>query len=298
MIICIVALAMDALFGEPRRHPLIAFGSMASSLEEKFNNEKSKTIGVVCVSVLVLIPSYGLWVFSESLDNLYLESGVGAVVLWVAIGWGSMKDHGRAVLRPLAKGDLVNARQALSMIVSRDTKDMDESKIIGSTLESLLENGNDCLFASLFWFALFGPAGAVLHRLSNTLDAMWGYRSERFGQFGWAAARLDDLLGWAPARLTALCYGLSGSLLSALKSWKAQKGKHKSINGGPVMASGAGALNIRIGGPVAYHGGVEEKPWLGEGGNPENQDIERAIDLIQRSVAVWIVGYALVITLT
>ena len=174
---------------------------------------------------------------------------------------------------------------------------MDAREITGSTLESLLENGNDCLFASLFWFALLGPAGVVLHRLSNTLDAMWGYRSERFEQFGWAAARFDDLLGWVPARLTALCYGLSGSLISALKSWKAQTGRHKSINGGPVMASGAGALNIRIGGPVAYQGVVEEKPWLGAGGNPQIKDIERTINLIQRSVAVWIVGYALVITL-
>jgi adenosylcobinamide-phosphate synthase len=298
VLVCILGLAMDALFGEPRRHPLIVFGNIASSVEQKFNYQNSKIIGTVWVFLLTIIPSYGLWALLDNLGNIYLESGLGVVILWVAIGWKSMKDHARAVLKPLAIGDLVGARQSLSMIVSRDTKHMDESKIAGSTLESILENGNDCLFASLFWFALLGPAGVVLHRLANTLDAMWGYRTERFEQFGWAAARFDDLLGWVPARLTALCYALSGSLISALKSWKAQTGRHKSINGGPVMASGAGALNIRIGGPVIYQGVLEEKPWLGEGRNAEIQDIERAIDLIERSVAVWTVVYVLVITLT
>ncbi len=297
VMVCIVALAMDALFGEPRLHPLIAFGNLASTVEKKFNYQKSKIMGAICVFVLVIIPSFGLWAFLEDLGNIYLETGIGIVVLWIAIGWKSMKDHARAVSIPLSKGDLAGARQNLSMIVSRDTLDMDESKITGSTLESILENGNDCLFASLFWFALLGPPGVVLHRLSNTLDAMWGYRTERFEQFGWAAARLDDFLGWAPARLTALCYGLSGSLVTALKSWIAQRGRHKSINGGPVMAAGAGALILRIGGPVVYDGMLEDKPWLGEGRDAENQDIARAIVLIQRSVAVWIVGYVVVITL-
>ena len=299
VMICIIALATDTLYGEPRYHPLIAFGNLASLVEKKINYQKSKAMGAVCVFVLVIIPPLGLWALLDNLDNVYLESGIGIVVLWVAIGWKSMKDHARAVSTPLFKGDLIGARENLSMIVSRDTRGLDESKIAGSTLESILENGNDCLFASLFWFALLGPSGVVLHRLSNTLDAMWGYRTERFEQFGWAAARLDDFLGWIPARLTALCYGLSGSpgsMSAALKSWKAQTGMHKSINGGPIMAAGAGALNLRIGGPVAYNGVLEVKPWLGEGRDAENQDIERAIELIQRSVAVWIVGYALVIT--
>ena len=295
--VCIIALILDALLGEPKYHPLVIFGNCAMFMEKKFNNGESKFGGIFSVIVLVFCPAMVLWFLLFRIDNPFFELIMGSIILWIAIGWKSMKDHARAVAVPLSTGDVEGARRPLSMIVSRDTAVMDEEMIVGSTLESILENGHDCLFASLFWYAVLGPAGVVLHRLSNTLDAMWGYRTERYRQFGFAAARLDDCLGWIPARLTGLCYALSGSFVNAVKSWGAQAGKHKSINGGLVMASGAGALGIRIGGPVIYHGVLENKPFLGVGRAVESSDIQRSISLIHRSVAVWIVGYALVIYL-
>jgi adenosylcobinamide-phosphate synthase len=128
----------------------------------------------------------------------------------------------------------------------------------------------------------------VLFRLSNTLDAMWGYRTERYHAFGWAAARLDDLLGWLPARLTALAYLLVGDAVRGWRCWHSQGDRSDSPNAGVVMASGAGALGLSLGGPTAYHGQLLEKPLLGEGLAPRGTDIERAVGLVQRALALWL----------
>src|SRR5262249_9166632 len=159
----------------------------------------------------------------------------------------------------LKDGDLVEARHAVSKIVSRECAGLDETQICCAAIESVLENGSDAVFAALFWFIVLGAPGVVLYRIVNTLDAMWGYRNARYEHFGWAAAKLDDLLNWIPARLTALTYALLGNSQNAIWSWQNQGGKWYSPNAGPVMSSGAGALDLQLGGPATYHGKLKER---------------------------------------
>lgn len=289
--VCIAALLCDHALGEPRYHPLVAFGHIANRVESRFNDGSKKSRGGLAVALLVGVPGLCVYLIQSWIYEPFLIVLFDISVLTVAIGWRSMKEHANAVSDPLNSGDLDQAREKLSWIVSRQTESMGTEKITSSVIESLLENGNDCLFASLFWYAVFGPAGVVVHRLSNTLDAMWGYKTERFIDFGCAAARLDDLLGWIPARLTAVCYALSGSFCNAMSARRNQMGKHKSPNGGMVMATGAGALNVTIGGPVAYRGVLEDRIYLGVGECATPSDIPRTIRLIEKSIAVWTAGY-------
>ncbi|MDP3138644.1 MAG: CobD/CbiB family cobalamin biosynthesis protein, partial [Burkholderiaceae bacterium] len=179
-------------------------------------------------------------------------------------------------------------------IVSRETSQLDASGVAKAGVESVLENGNDAIFGTLFWFALLGGPGAVLFRLANTLDAMWGYRTERFNHFGWAAARIDDGLNWLPARLTALTYAVLGQTRTALACWRTQAPGWESPNAGPVMAAGAGSLGVQLGGAAIYHGAEEIRPPLGCGPAPGAADLERAIRLIQRSLWLWLTTFFLI----
>ncbi|WP_423822215.1 adenosylcobinamide-phosphate synthase CbiB [Salinisphaera sp. SPP-AMP-43] len=287
----IAALVADALLGEPRRgHPLVAFGGLAEQAERRLNR------GQRLSGLLALIALVGAPVVLIAGLITALPYGIGWVLAGglalVAIGRHSLIEHAQAVAQPLNQGDLVAARQRLACLVSRDTSAMDALAVRRATLESVLENASDALFASVFWFALggllAGPAGAaaavVMHRLVNTLDAMWGYRSPRFAAFGWAAARADDALNWLPARLTAVAFALVGNGRSALGCWHRQARTYSSPNAGPVMAAGAGALGVTLGGGARYHGVWRERAELGCGRAPETGDIQRALRLIDRAL--------------
>ena len=178
------------------------------------------------------------------------------------------------------------AIEAASMMVSRDKASIEP---ISATIESVLENGNDSVFGTLFWFFVAGGSGALAYRLINTLDAMWGYKSPRYFYFGWAAARLDDLVNWIPARITALTYCLLGQTRIGFRCWWSQARHWKSPNAGPVMAAGAGALHITLGGPAQYHGEWQTRPTLGEGPAPVATDIQRALNLVRHGVYRWLV---------
>ena len=152
-----------------------------------------------------------------------------------------------------------------------------------------MENGCDAVFGALFWFVLAWGSGVVLYRLANTLDAMWGYKTPRYRDFGWAAARLDDLLNWVPARLTALSYVAVGAKPAlAWRCWREQAPRWKSPNAGPVMAAGAGALGLALGGQARYHGEWSARPALGEGLAPRAGDIGRAVALLRRALLLWL----------
>jgi adenosylcobinamide-phosphate synthase len=282
-----LAVALDRLLGEPTRaHPLVGFGRLASRVEATLNRPPSDELprrlaGIAAVLVLVAVPAV---VLAALPGHPFLD----AAVLYLAIGWRSLGEHAAAVAAPLAAGDLPAARSAVARMVSRDCNVLDTTEIAAATVESVLENGNDAVFGALFWFALLGAPGALAYRLANTLDAMWGYRNERFRQFGWAAARLDDLLNLAPARLTALAYALCGDARRALACWRTQARAWKSPNAGPVMAAGAGALRVQLGGPARYHGAVEHRPPLGEGRDATAADISRAQALVGRALALWL----------
>ena len=218
----------------------------------------------------------------------YAACVLHVVLLWFALGARSLRDHIAPIARALGQHDVATARELTARIVSRDTTESDEAALARAAIESTLENGNDAIFGALFWFALAGGPGALAFRLVNTLDAMWGYRTPRYLRFGWAAARLDDVLNWIPARLTATSYALLGDTFTAWRCWREQAPRWDSPNAGPVMASGAGSLNVLIGGPAVYHGTLEHRPPLGFGHPAEARHVGAALMLVERTVILWL----------
>jgi adenosylcobinamide-phosphate synthase len=285
----IAALLLDTLLGEPKRaHPLVAFGRLADRLEQHFNGAagrgwRSHGVTAWCLAVLPL--TLLAWLLS-------LLPGIGwlaeIVLLYLALGLRSLGEHALPVAQALWRHDLPEARRRVACIVSRDTSQLDEEGVARAATESVLENGSDAVFAALFWFIVAGAPGVVLYRLSNTLDAMWGYRNARFERFGWAAARIDDLLNYVPARLVALTYASLGRTRRALRCWRTQAPLWDSPNAGPVMAAGAGALGVVLGGAAIYHGELHARPELGWGSAPQARHIEHALDLVWAGVGVWL----------
>jgi len=210
------------------------------------------------------------------------------ILLYACLGLRSLRDHTKPISDALRAGDLAAARTLTSYIVSRDTADASESDVAKAGVESLLENGNDAVFGTLFWFAVAGGPGALLFRLANTLDAMWGYRNPRFNHFGWAAARIDDVLNWVPARLTACSYALLGKTRLAWQCWRSQAPAWPSPNAGPVMAAGAGALGLALGREASYDGVPEVRPPLGMGEPAKREDLGRAWRLIWKVTVLWV----------
>ncbi|MCG7586449.1 adenosylcobinamide-phosphate synthase CbiB, partial [Photobacterium sp. OFAV2-7] len=204
------------------------------------------------------------------------------LILYLTIGGKSLIEHAENIYHPLKHGDIKDARYQVSMIVSRNTEKMGEKEITSSTIESVLENGNDAVFGPMVWFLFLGAPGAILFRLANTLDAMWGYKNEKYIDFGWFSAKTDDVLGWLPARLTAVVYAFQGNFQQALECWKLQAKACKSPNGGVVMTTGAGSLNVEIGGPTYYHGVLHDKKPMGVGKPAGWESIPKANQLVTR----------------
>lgn len=298
--LCVVAaLLLDRGLGEPRRwHPLVGFGRLVNRLEGRLLDPAAppavqRRHGAVGCAVLVGLPAALLaWVWP--VPGTWLATILGVVVVYLSVGGRSLAEHARAVAAPLAAGDPAAARGRVAMLVSRDTDHLDEAGVARAAVESVLENGSDAVLAPVFWFVVAGPPGALGYRLANTLDARWGYRTPRYRDFGRAAARLDDLLNWVPARLCALTYGLvAGRPAAAVRCWRSQAGACASPNAGPVMAAGAGALEVRLGGAGVYHGRREQRGELGRGRDPGFADIERAVRLLTRAVVVWVLVIAM-----
>ncbi|WPO98955.1 adenosylcobinamide-phosphate synthase CbiB [Pseudomonas sp. HR96] len=287
-LLAMAGVALDALFGEPRRgHPLVAFGRLANRLEQRFNSAGAgwRSHGV-SAWVLAVLPLTALATLLSWLPMVGWLVDVAA--LYCALGMRSLGEHVTPVAQALRTGDLEQARKRVGYLVSRETAELDANAVARAATESVLENGSDAVFAALFWFVLFGAPGVVLYRLSNTLDAMWGYRNERFERFGWAAARIDDVLNYLPARLVALTYALLGSTRLALRCWRQQAPQWDSPNAGPVMAAGAGALEVQLGGPAVYHGELHQRPELGEGRPADADAIEAGWQLVQRGLWLWL----------
>lgn len=287
-LLTVAGVALDALFGEPRRaHPLVAFGRLANRLEQRFNSAGAgwRSHGV-SAWVLAVLP---LTVLATLLSWLPMVGWlVDIVALYCALGMRSLGEHVTPVAQALRAGDLAQARERVGYLVSRETAELDANAVARAATESVLENGSDAVFAALFWFILLGAPGVVLYRLSNTLDAMWGYRNERFERFGWAAARIDDVLNYLPARLVALTYALLGNTPLALRCWRQQAAQWDSPNAGPVMAAGAGALAVQLGGPAVYHGELHQRPQLGEGRPADAEAIDAGWQLVQRGLWLWL----------
>lgn len=284
-ILVLMALLLDHFIGEVKRfHPLVGFGNYAHFVERKLyskNGFKAQLMGVIAWVVTIAPFLMVSMILENGLTQEWLWIAE-VVVLYLAIGQKSLCVHAMEIVKPLVNYDLVSARLAVAKVVSRDTQDLSEQKVSMATVETVTENTNDAIIAPIFYFVLFGLPGVVLFRLANTLDAMWGYRSERYEHFGKFTARVDDVLGFIPARLTVLCMVVARpkQVLPIFKS-VIQTGRHwYSANAGWVMAAGAGALNSKLGGDANYQGITKPRLTLGFGYECSVQHIKQSIRLM------------------
>jgi len=304
-IILLLAFILDFLLGELRKfHPLVGFGFLASSLEARLNHKdkqskqticstkfRTRLLGMFCWLILV-IPLPLFYFFLH--QNSWLFYCLDIVIVYFAIGNNSLGVHANQILVPLMNKDIDKARHYCSYIVSRNTDTLSEQEIARATTESVLENGHDAVIASLVWFVIGGAPMVLVHRLANTLDAMWGYKNPRFIDFGWFAARIDDLLGWPSAKVTSILYALQGCFLAALKNGFMQGRRYKSLNGGWVMATGATVLNIKLGGVANYHGQQLKSVDLGCGKSVSRFSIAPSLRLVRNAALIFISFYFLV----
>lgn len=283
----LAGLAADTLLGDPRRgHPVALFGTVAQRIE-RATWAPSRPRGVVACGVLVGATALAAEAGARAAGGRrrHGRAAVLAVTTWAALGGRSLGGVATRIAGRLRSGDLVGARAGLPALVGRDASDLDADGVARAIVESVAENTSDAVVGAVFWGAVAGPAGVAAFRAANTLDAMWGHRDDRYAAYGSAAARLDDVLGWIPARLTVACCAaaaplVGGSPRAALRAAGRDGRDHPSPNAGPVEAAFAGALGVRLGGPLAYGGRQEVRPVLGEGGRPPHvEDVARAVRL-------------------
>jgi len=294
VLVLLTAWFIDQCFGEPKRyHPLVGFGRYAQWLERRTNSQRDNTGSVLMGLAAMLVGILPFAVIACYLElNLAKHSVLLAltfdiIVVYWAIGLKSLQQHALSVYAALRKKEVALARRALSMIVSRDTYAMNQQAIASATVETTLENGCDAFFGVIFWYLIGGAPAVIAYRLCNTLDAMWGYRTSRFEYFGKASAKLDDVLNYIPARLTALSYALAGNFKHACLSWCRYSKALVSPNAGPVMSAGAGSLGVRLGGPTRYRGKLTPKPYFGGTRGTTYNDIKRSIQLLHYATVIW-----------
>ena len=294
--VIVFALLLDALLGEPKRwHPLVGFGHAAHWLEQQINRrpalpKRALVGGLGCMGIVILPPLLLMQSLANQLDSdsMYARALLDIAIVYWAIGHQSLRQHVVAVFDALKADQTSAARKALSMIVSRDTDQLTTHQISAATIETTLENGNDAVFGVLFWYLLGGIPMVMIYRLSNTLDAMWGYRTPHFEWFGKPAALLDDVLNFVPARLVAVSYALLGNYRTAIGSWRTSASLLASPNAGPVMTAGAGSLDLQLGGTAHYHNAPVMKPQFGGNKCPGPDDIPRALALVSDTITLWL----------
>lgn len=270
----LAALALDSAIGDPRwfPHPVRFIGRLAAWLEAPTRRVlPAKAAGIVTVLATVGATMAATWGFIQAASLIHpIAADVAAIlVLWTTLAARDLANHALDVGRALSTGDLTSARQRLGKIVGRDTETLDETEIVRGAVESVAENTMDGVTAPLFYACLFGPVGAMAYKAINTLDSTFGYRNPRYLDFGWASARLDDVAGFVPARLTAPIVAVAAALIGlhpihSLRIFVRDGRKHPSPNSGLGEAAMAGAMGIQLGGLNYYFGQPSPKPTLGE----------------------------------
>ncbi|MEW5815592.1 MAG: adenosylcobinamide-phosphate synthase CbiB [Spirochaetota bacterium] len=271
----LLALVLDSLIGDPQwmPHPVRLVGFFAQRFE-KISRMIFRNLHVAgffaWITVVLLTASISILFLKICvLIHPVLGDIFSVVLLYYTVAVRDLVKHGTNVFKALDKGNLKEARQRLSLIVSRDTAGLDEQGIVRSAVESITENTVDGITSPLFFAALGGPVGAVLYRAVNTMDAMFGYKNERYREFGFISARADDILNFIPARITGvfMCFSafiIGENFKNAFRILRRDHARHASPNGGYPESAAAGALGIRIGGPNRYFGTVIEKPFIGD----------------------------------
>jgi adenosylcobinamide-phosphate synthase len=288
----LAAVALDALLGDPaRHHPVAGFGRAAAALE-RVTYRPSRAAGALHTAALVALPTA---LAARRADR----AAVVAVCGWTALGGRSLRRTALRVADSVDAGDLPAARALARALVARRTDALDGPELVRAALESLAENTADAEAGTLVWTSVAGAPGGVAHRTANTLDAMVGYRDARYADFGWAAARLDDLLGWPAARACALATVAAAALTGddARGAWRVLRrdgARHPSPNAGRAEAAFAGALGVTLGGPNDYGGVVEHRPRLGDGPPPDTAALRRAVRLSATTSALLAAAAAVV----
>ncbi|MEV4064034.1 cobalamin biosynthesis protein [Nonomuraea dietziae] len=291
---------VDAVVGDPRRgHPVALFGRAAAALERRLYGD-ARPNGVAHVAICVgaaaglgalaslateRVPGgsptrLGSSKASSGVVRVVAEVGLTAAATWAVLGGTTLAREGVHMAEALEAKDIEAARKRLPHLCGRDPRTLEAPELARATVESLAENTSDAVVAPLFWGAIAGVPGLLAYRAVNTLDAMVGHRSPRYERFGWAAARLDDVANYVPARITGLLAVLAAPDSGrALRVLRRDGHRHPSPNAGRCEAAFAGALDVTLGGVNVYGSRVEHRPEMGEGPRPEVRDIRRAVRL-------------------
>lgn len=293
----VVAMAVDALLGWPSwlfariGHPVTWLGRLIAAIDSAWNRASDppwlrRVVGVAGALVVIALSVALGWIVQSVLSSGSIQIILIGILAWPLVALRSLHDHVAAVATPLLAGDIAAAREAVSRIVGRDPTALDEAAIARAAIESLAENASDGIVAPVLWGALFGLPGIFGYKAINTLDSMIGHRSERHEAFGWAAARIDDVANFIPARLTGFLFVLLAPRRSeALSCMTRDARRHRSPNAGWPEAAMAGALGVRLSGPRIYHGSATDEPWLNEGArDPRAADIGEGLTVYRRAM--------------
>jgi adenosylcobinamide-phosphate synthase len=306
----VAALAFDALIGDPdwlwRRlpHPVVLIGSFIGFLDRTLNHEarspaQRKLAGVGVVILLLVISALIGFLIETVLRHSLFGSLLLGLMASVLIAQRSLYQHVSRVRSAFADGGLADARESVSMIVGRDPDQLDEAGVCRAAIESCAENFSDGVVAPVFWLALLGLPGLIAYKAVNTADSMIGHRSARYEHFGWAAARLDDLVNLIPARLSGLLLAAvapvaNGAVATALKTMQRDAAKHRSPNAGWPESAMAGALGLALAGPRRYGEHSVDDPFLNAEARKDAtpDDIGRALDLFMAACLLEAAIYA------
>ncbi|MDO9363103.1 MAG: adenosylcobinamide-phosphate synthase CbiB [Sphingopyxis sp.] len=303
--VALTVLALDAAFGWPRAlyrrigHPVGLFARLIEGCEAQWNRQDHsfaarRALGVLTLLILLIVGAGPAWALQHALLTSFGAWGwIGiAILAWPALAQRSLFDHVRAVTDALDGADLPGARHAVGMIVGRDTATLDEPSVARAAIESLAESFCDGVAAPLLWLLVLGLPGVWVYKAINTADSLIGHREERWRAFGWAAARTDDLANLIPARLSGALICLAGGGGWRMM-WRDAR-NHASPNAGWPEAAMAGALKIRLAGPIAYDGIMQDKAWIGDGdSNAGGEQIDRALAIYLRAcLLLWLIAGA------
>ncbi len=293
----LMAVFVDGAVGWPHRvyrrigHPISWLGHLIRILELWLNRPEHtgsvrRTSGLLLVVVVLAMTVFPAALIQSALPENLTGMILGALISWPLIAARSLYDHVSAVIDPLGQGELDEACSAVARIVGRSTAGLDEAGIGRAALESLAENTSDAVIAPIFWGTILGLPGIVAYKAINTMDSMIGHRTDRYASFGWASARLDDVVNIIPARLTGLLFVVvSGRPRKALLCMWQDSGKHRSPNAGWPEAAMAGALGIRLSGPRQYTDRMADEPWVNSGApDPRRKELSHALTLYVRAL--------------
>jgi len=283
-----LALLLDLLLGDPRwlPHPVVQIGRMISALETPLRSSitSQRAAGVLLLLITVLSTAGATWLLLWGCAQISSLVGlaVGVIISSTCLAARSLHHESARAARALICGDFITARRNLSYIVGRDTEHLNESEIWRALVETVAENTSDGIIAPLFWLSVGGPVAAMAFKAVSTLDSMVGYKNERYLQFGWASARMDDLANFIPARLTALLMIVAAPLVglsarNALAVTRRDRLKHPSPNSAHPEAAAAGALGVRLGGLSSYGGRPSTKEYIGDPRNPLDERAYRGM---------------------